>query len=102
MLDDDISVFYDTAEGFATEFTLGSGPQAVIFAAIVGEVDEEALDGYVTDTERQIRWPTAAATLARGDSLAVAAGPFSGTWRVLRDGRQVNDGRESMTYIGRD
>lgn len=99
MLDEDISVFYDD---FATEFSLGGSSPAVTFQAIVGEVDEDALDGYVSGTERQIRWPTPWATLTKGQTLTVASGPYTGTWRVLRDGVKVNDGRESVSYIGQD
>jgi len=99
MFDEDISVFYD-ADEFATIFTVVGSSPAVSFAAIGGAVDEQALDGYVTTTARQIQWPTAAATLSRGDQISAASGPLAGTWRVLRDGERVNDGAESTTYIG--
>ena len=98
MFDEDLSVFYD-ADEFATEFTLVGSSPALTFAGIVGEVDEDALDGFVTGVERQLRWPTASASLTRDQRLSVPSGPHAGSWRVLRDGRMVNDGRESVTFI---
>lgn len=90
----DLSVFYD-ATGFGTACTLWTEPP-VAFDAILSEADEEMLQGYVVGTVREIRWPTAAATLLEGQMINT--GPTT-TWRVLRDGRKVNDGAESITYL---
>lgn len=98
MFSEDLGTFYDGSE-FATEFTLVASAPEVSFAAIVSEVDEEALQGYVVGSVRELRWPTAAATLPEGQLISAAAGPWAGTWRVLRDGRKVVDGAESVTYI---
>jgi hypothetical protein len=67
----------------------------VPFVGNLSEVDLEALQGNVVGTVRSIRWPTAAATLREGDLVTEG----SNTWKVLRDGRKVNDGAESFTYL---
>lgn len=93
MFTEDLSVFFDTAE-FATACALQTVPP-VPFNGILSEADEEMLQGYVTGAVREIRWPTAAATLFEGQLVTAGAA----TWRVLRDGRKVNDGAESQTYL---
>lgn len=97
MISDDLSsVFYDT-EDFATALqkVVGGVPQLPGFAAIMAEVDEEALQGFVVGAVRELRYPTAAATLEEGDLLTDG----THTWRVLRAGRVVLDGSESGCYI---
>lgn len=100
MFDQDLDVFFAT-DAFATEFTLvGSDPVAT-FPAIMGAADEEMLQGFAVGTERKLQWPTSAATL-RQDQLISSLGADGVTvnlWRVMRDGRQVNDGAESTTFI---
>lgn len=89
----DLSIFFD-ATGFGTACTLQTVPP-VAFVGILSEADEEMLQGYVVGTVREIRWPTAAATLLEGQLITAGAA----TWRVLRDGRKVNDGAESITHL---
>jgi len=100
MFDEDLSVFF-SADEFATEFTLVGSDPAHSFPAIVGEADEEALQGFVVGTERKLQWPTAAATLQQDQILSSldADGTTVNLWRVVRDGRQISDGAESVTFI---
>jgi hypothetical protein len=100
MFDEDLDVFFDT-DDFAAEFTLVGSDPVLTFPAITGSADEEALQGFVVGTERQLRWPTSAATLQQDQLLTSldVDGVTVNTWRVLRDGRQVNDGAESITFI---
>ena len=93
MFSEDLSAFFDATE-FGTACALQTVPP-VPFTGILSEVDEEMLQGYVVGTVREIRWPTAAATLLEGQLITAGAA----TWRVLRDGRKVNDGAESLTYL---
>lgn len=100
MFDDDLDVFFSTDAG-ATEFTLVGSSPVLTFAAHTGAADEEMLQGFAVGTERKLQWSTAAATL-RQDQLLTSLGADGvtvNTWRVMRDGRQVNDGAESVTFI---
>lgn len=95
MFDEDLSVFYDT-DDFGCECTRTRGQEApVTFAAILSVADEEALQGYVVSAVRELRYVTAAVTLLEGDVVAIGAD----TWRVLREGRRVNDGAESVALL---
>lgn len=100
MFDEDLDVFFAIDAG-ATEFTLVGSNPVHTFPAIMGSADEEMLQGFAVGTERKLQWATAAATL-RQDQLLTSFGPDGvtvNTWRVMRDGRQVNDGAESTTFI---
>lgn len=100
MFDDDLHVFFSTDAG-ATEFAFVGSEPGHTFAAHTGAADEEALQGFAVGTERKLHWATAAATLQQ-DQLLTSLGPDGvtvHTWRVMRDGRQTNDGAESITFI---
>lgn len=107
MFEEDLSVFFDTDEFAVTCHKLVAGePVLPAFAAILSLVDEEALDGYVVGTVRELRYPSAAAPqLAEGTQITTQANATAGTpgpvltWRVLRGGRLVNDGSESLAYL---
>lgn len=100
MFDQDLDVFF-AVDAFATEFTLVGSSPVLIFPAITGSADEEVLQGFAVGTERKLQWPTAAATLQQDQILSSlgADGVTVNLWRVMRDGRQVNDGAESTTFI---
>jgi hypothetical protein len=97
MIEDDLSsVFFDT-DDFATALqkVVDGLPVLPGFAGIMAEADEEALQGFVVGTVRQLHYPTAAATLEEGDLLTDG----TTTWRVLRPGRVLLDGAESGCYL---
>jgi hypothetical protein len=100
MFDEDLDVFFDTDDS-AAEFTLVGSEPVLTFPAITGSADEEALQGFVVGTERKLQWPTAAATLRQDQILSSldADGTTVNLWRVVRDGRQISDGAESVTFI---
>lgn len=100
MFDQDLDVFF-AVDAFATEFTLVGSSPVLTFPAITGSADEESLQGFAVGTERKLQWPTAAATLQQDQILSSlgADGVTVNLWRVMRDGRQVNDGAESFTFI---
>jgi hypothetical protein len=92
--DDLTTVFYSTDE-FAHEFTLVGSSPVKKFPAILSEVDQELLQDNAVATVREIQYPTAAAALLENDLLSDG----TDTWRVLRDGRRINDGAESQAYL---
>lgn len=97
MITDDLaSVFYST-DDFATALNKVEAGALVLpgFAGILAEVDEEGLQGFVVGTVRELRYPTAAATLTEGEQITDG----TTTWRVLRAGRVVLDGTESVCYL---
>lgn len=97
MIDDDlISVFFDT-DDFARQLhkLVDGAPALPGFAAIMAQADEEALQGFMVGTVRELRYATAAATLEEGDLISDG----TTTWRVLRAGRLVLDGAESVCYL---
>lgn len=106
MIDDDLDIFYDTDDFAVTCHVLVNGaPVLPAFPAILSQVDEEVLQGYVVGTVRELRYPAAAATLLKearittqSNADAAIPGPVS-NWRVLRDARLVNDGTESLCYL---
>lgn len=106
MFDEDLSIFYSADEFAVTCYQQVDGaPVLPPFTAILSLVDEEVLQGYVVGTMRELRYPTAVATLlkdARITTQANAGAAIPGpvlTWRVLREGRLVNDGAESVCYL---
>lgn len=102
MFTEDLSVFFSTSE-FASRF-MQQAAEPVAFSGILSEVDEELLQGYVVGTVRELRYPTAAATLRRGDQLdQLVDDPESASvavaWKCHADPRRENDGRESVVYL---
>ena len=106
MFIEDLSIFYNASEFAVTCQKQANGaPAGAAFSALLSEADEEAMQGYVVGTVRELRYPTAAVTLQKGDLLTSqynAAGATPGpvaSWRVLREGYRVNDGAESVAYL---
>lgn len=100
MITDDLArVFYSTSD-FATALqkVVAGVPVLPGFAGILAEVDEEALAGNIVGPVRELRYPTASVTLTEGDHVTDG----TTTWRVLRAGRVVLDGAESVCYLTTD
>ena len=77
------------------------GGDPVPFRGIVNERDEEGMQGNVIGAAFELLWPSESVTLTEGDHVAIvdAAGAVLRRFRVARDGRRFNDGRESTTYL---
>lgn len=105
--DMDLQPFYGPDSPFAVDLVRQGAGDTVPFRGIVSEADQEAMQGYIVGTAVELRWPTAAATLKEGDTVAeVQRDPVTDeilatlrTFRVARDGRRVLDGLESLTYL---
>lgn len=96
-VEDDLSDFYD-ADDFAIAVTRVRPSAAdVVFLALVGVSDEDALLGRAIGAARRLHWATGPDVL-EGDTITVAAtGPMAvhnGSYQVLEP-RRVNDGAES-------
>lgn len=98
MIDEDLSVFYDTTEFAVTVTPLKGGDP---FPAIPGVVDGEALDGHVTAARRRLMYPTGP-NVIDGDIVTIvglgALSVYNGRYRVL-DPQRVNDGLETACHI---
>lgn len=98
---DDLSVFFDPAVFgvVATRTRLLADP--VVFNAIVGLADQDALDGHAIAPLRQIAFATGPDVID-GDSITLAGtgtrAAFNGVYRVRRVER-VNDGLESRAIL---
>lgn len=106
MFDEDLGIFYDASEFAVTCHKLVSGsPVLPSFTAILSQVDEEGMQGYAVGTARELRFPSAAATLQKDAQITTQANADAGTpgpvltWRVLRESHLVNDGAESVAYL---
>lgn len=100
MITDDLASVFFSTDDFATALhkVVGGAPVLPGFAAILGELDDEALAGNMVGAVREVRYPTASAVLAEGELI----GDGTTTWRVLRAGRLVLDGSESVAYLTTD
>lgn len=100
MITDDLADVFFSTDDFATALhkVVSGAPVLPGFAGILAEVDEEALAGNMVGTVREVRYPTAAVTLEEGDLISDG----TTTWRVLRAGRMVLDGAESVAYLTTD
>lgn len=98
MIDEDLAAVY-YSDDFATDFQV-QGQAAPPFPAILGEADQEALQGYAVGTVHMLHYATAAATLSEGDHIT-STHPQHGprVWRILRAPRLVLDGAESVAYL---
>lgn len=106
-MDPELEPFYGADSPFASDLVRQAPGEPVAFRGVLSQADEEALQGLIVGTTTELRWPTADATLKEGQILAeVQRDPATGeivatlrTFRVIRDGRRVIDGRESVTYL---
>lgn len=105
MLDDDLSVFFDT-DDFAHVCTPSrAGVPGTPFAGVLGTVDESLFDGHITAGTHALRFATASAQLLPGDlvvtqaTVATGTSPPSQTWRVHRPPERVVDGAESECWL---
>lgn len=95
MIGDDLGPFFDVDE-FAQACTrLRSGEADVPFVGILGEVDDEALDGHLLAGVRRLRFPAVSVNLLEGDLVRIGAAEY----RVPQQARALNDGAESEVYL---
>lgn len=103
MIEDEFSVFYDTAD-FAVRCTVQ--PAGAVFAGTLATVEDERFGGQVMVGVHVLQYPTAAATLRKGDTLVTQALDAAGlpqgaatTWTVHKSPDRVVDGAESIAYL---
>jgi hypothetical protein len=108
MFDDELDVFYDTAD-FALACTrLRPGEPAVAFAGVLAVVDVDQFSGEATLGRTTLQYPTAAVNLQPQDVLRTVRTSEAGVaqaaqvWRVLRTPERMVDGAESVAYLKPD
>ena len=95
----DFDVVFDE---FARDFT--HVQTGVVFRAIFGVADQEALDGYAITAEHEIHYPTQSISLSEGDEIEDSGGNgvLPGMmWEVRSTPMRVNDGLESSVLLSR-
>lgn len=105
MFDDDLAVFFDTADFAHTCTPSRAGVPGVPFAGILGTVDASLFDGHITAGTHALRFATAQAQLQPGDQVVTQATAADGTllpaqtWRVHRTPERMVDGAESECWL---
>lgn len=103
-MDADLSAFFDPADGHVVLCTRSRSAEAdVVFHAIIGLADEEALQGRVVAAHRVIAFATGP-DLRKGDTVTVTAlqpwqAVHAGDYRLNEAPRRVSDGAESRATL---
>lgn len=108
MFTEDLGVFYAESD-FAHRCTRERpGEDEAVFAGILATTDRALFEGQMTAGVHELRYATAAADLAEGDTVRTQRLQADGTytepeaWRVLRQPERVNDGAEALAYLTPD
>lgn len=97
MMTEDLDVFFDTGDFASACIRQRVGTPDLPFKAILGVVDQEALQGYAITAEHYLTYPTAAATLLEGDHIGIG----STLYKVRREPTRVEDGNVSHALLSK-